>query len=105
MKLTKLGRALEWMHDRAKLLSRLMLVVMAVLVIANFIFPAGYDRFFWESIPGAGAIYGLVSCVVIIAVSKFLGDKFLYRPEDYYDNENKPNVLTGDPLKREAGDE
>ena len=46
MKLSKLGRVLEWMHDHAKLLSRIMLVVMALLVIANFIFPAGYDRFF-----------------------------------------------------------
>jgi len=105
MKLSKLGRALEWMHDHSTLLSRLMLVVMALLVIANFIFPAGYDRFFWESTPGAGAVYGLFSCVVIIAVSKFLGDKFLYRPDDYYDNENQPNELIGDPVKRETGDE
>ncbi len=105
MKLSKLGRALEWMHDHSKLLSRMMLAAMALLVIANFIFPAGYDRFFWESWPGAGAAYGLFSCFVIVVVSKFLGYKFLYRPENYYDNESKPNELTGDPAKRESGDE
>lgn len=105
MKLSKLGRVLEWMHDHAKWLSRLMLVIMALLVIANFVFPAGYDRFFWESLPGAGAVYGLFSCVVIVVVSKFLGYKFLYRPENYYDNESEPNELTGDSVKRETGDE
>jgi len=46
MKLSKLGRALEWMHDHSKLFSGVMLVAMALLVIANFVFPAGYDRFF-----------------------------------------------------------
>jgi len=82
-----------------------MLVIMALLVIANFVFPAGYDRFFWESLPGAGAVYGLFSCVVIVVVSKFLGYKFLYRSEDYYDNESRPNELTGDPVQREVDDE
>jgi|AntAceMinimDraft_13_1070369.scaffolds.fasta_scaffold23746_2 Na+(H+)/acetate symporter ActP len=105
MKLSKLGRALEWMHDHSKLFSGVMLVAMALLVIANFVFPAGYDRFFWESLPGAGAIYGLFSCFVIVVVSKFLGYKFLYRPEDYYDNESRSNELTGDPVQREANDE
>lgn len=101
MKINKLGRTLEWMVNHSKLMSGIMLVIMVALVIANFIFPAGYDRFFWESLPGAGAVYGLFSCVVIVVVSKFLGYKFLYRPEDYYDNENKANELTGDPAKRE----
>lgn len=101
MKINRLGRLLEWMVGNAKLMSRIMLGIMAALVIGNFIFPAGYDRFFWESLPGAGAVYGLFSCVVIVVVSKFLGYKFLYRPEDYYDNESKGNPLIGDPAQRE----
>jgi len=105
MKINKLGRTLEWMVDHSKLMSRIMLAIMAALVIANFIFPAGYDRFFWESLPGAGAVYGLFSCFVIVVVSKFLGYKFLYRPEDYYDNENKGDELIGEPAKRENSDD
>ena len=104
MKVNKLGRILQWMVEHSKLMSRVMLTIMALLVAGNFIFPSGYDRFFWESLPGAGAVYGLFSCVVIVVVSKFLGYKFLYRPEDYYDNENKPNSLIGDPAKREGDD-
>jgi hypothetical protein len=100
-----LARFLQSMVDHAKLLSRVMLVIMALLVLANFIYPAGYDRFFWESLPGAGAVYGFVSCVVLIVVAKVLGYKLLYKPEDYYDNEIKDNKLIGNPKHREAPDE
>lgn len=101
----QLASLLEWMVSHGKLLKRAMLVIMALLVIANFIFPAGYDRFFWESLPGAGAVYGLISCVILIGVAKFLGYKFLFRPEDYYDNEIKDNQLIGNPKHREANDD
>jgi hypothetical protein len=36
-------------------------------------------------------------------VSKFLGYKLLYRPENYFDEEKKGNALIGDPASREAG--
>lgn len=101
-KLTPLGRLLESMVNRSKLLSRIMLGVMAALVIADILIPSGYDRFFWESLSGAGAFYGLFACVVIVVVSKFLGYKMLYRREDYFDNESLPNDLIGDPKAREA---
>jgi len=101
----QLSRLLQSMVNHGRLIKRIMLAIMALLVIANFIFPAGYDRFFWESLPGAGAVYGLVSCIILVAVAKFLGYKLLYRPEDYYDNETKPNELIGDPHKREVSDD
>ncbi len=105
MNVNKLGKLLEWMVENSRLLSRIMLLIMAGLVITNFIFPVGYDRFFWESLPAAGAIYGLFSCVLIVVISKFLGYKFLYRPEDYYDNESRPNELIGNPADRENRDD
>jgi|GEM_PF-670731 len=105
MNVNKLAQLLEWMVRNSKLLSRVMLVIMGILVIANFMYSSDHhDRFFWESLPAAGAIYGLFSCVVIVVVSKFLGYSFLYRPEDYYDNESKPNELIGNPENRENRD-
>lgn len=92
-----LSQILEFLVSRSRVLSRIMLGLMAALVIADIAIPSGYDRFFWESLSGAGAIYGLFSCVVIVVVSKFLGYKFLYRKEDYFDNEVRPNELIGDP--------
>jgi hypothetical protein len=43
-------------------------------------------HFWFEDLPAWGSIYGLVSCVAIIVVSKLLGRLWLLRPEDYYDS-------------------
>ena len=99
--MTPFGRFLEAMVNRSKLLSRVMLGIMAALVIADILIPSGYDRFFWESLSGAGAVYGIFSCWLIVVVSKFLGSKFLHRKEDYFYNEAKPNNLICDPATRE----
>lgn len=80
------GKILQYLVERSRLLSWIMLAIMAGLVVADFLVPSHYDRFFWESIPGFGAVYGFVACVVIIIVSKALGYLLLYRPEDYYDD-------------------
>jgi hypothetical protein len=101
--MTPFGRFLEAVVSRSKLLSKVMLGIMAALVFADILIPSGYDRFFWESLSGAGAFYGIFSCWLIVVVSKFLGYKFLYRKEDYFDNESKPNSLIGDPAAREKG--
>jgi len=103
MEVTRLGRFLEGLVKRSRLLSKVMLVIMAALVIADIAIPTGYDRFFWERLGGAGALYGLFACFVIVVVSKFLGYKLLYRPEDYFNNERQGNKLIGDPQAREAG--
>jgi len=38
----------------------------------------------WEAIPGFYAWYGALGCVVIVGVSKWLGSRFLQKPEDWY---------------------
>jgi hypothetical protein len=43
-------------------------------------------HFAFEDWPAFGSIYGLVSCVAIILVSKLLGKLWLMRPDDYYDS-------------------
>lgn len=80
------GKFLESLVRRRRLLTWIMLAIMALLVVADLAVPSHYDRFFWESIGGFGAVYGFVSCVLIIVVSKWLGYAFLYKPEDYYDD-------------------
>jgi hypothetical protein len=94
-----MGRFLEYLVAHARLLSWLMLALMAALVVADLLIPAAYQRFPWDRIGGFGALYGFVSCVLIIVVSKALGTLLLYRPEDYYDDE-----LEGNPLIDEVPD-
>ena len=64
---------------------------MAVILLAELLLPllfhSDHARHFWfDKIPAWGSLYGLVSCVAIIVVSKFLGDVWLMRAEDYYDS-------------------
>lgn len=47
----------------------------------------GHGEFPWSSIPGFFALFGFISCVLIIAVSKLLGHYWLQRKENYYDRD------------------
>lgn len=83
----KLARILEWMVARGRILSLVTLTIMGLLVIADVATEPSYQRYPWDGLGGFAAVYGFVSCVVIIVVSKALGYAFLYRPDDYYDDE------------------
>ncbi len=82
----KIGQFLEFLVGRARTLKWIMFVILATLVILDVVIPAKYERFPWDGIGGFGAVYGFVSCVLIIVVSKALGYALLYRREDYYDD-------------------
>ena len=72
------------------LLFRILYASLALSVLADVIF-----RFFAHSaqehaallqeIPGFCAFYGFIACILIIFVSKWLGQHFLQRDEGYYD--------------------
>jgi hypothetical protein len=53
---------------------------------APFLFYADHAHFPFEDLPAWGSLYGFISCVVIIVVSKVLGKLWLSRPENYYDS-------------------
>ena len=82
----KIGKFLEFLVSKTKTLRWIMFGILACLVILDIVIPAKYERFPWDGIGGFGAVYGFVSCVLIIVVSKALGYALLYRPEDYYDD-------------------
>jgi hypothetical protein len=77
--------------------NRRALAVTAVL----FALGVGVDAIVgYSPFPGYGAAIGLVGCVVIIVVSKWIGATFLERPEDYYPDDIPPDVQPdqlGDP--------
>ncbi len=84
-----LGRWLERLVARGRLLSLITLVVMALLVLADIIIPPAYVRFPWDGLGGFAAVLGFVGCVFFIAVAKGLGHLLLYRPEDYYGEQHE----------------
>jgi hypothetical protein len=63
---------------------------LAILALAEIVLPrifgAGEPHFAFENFPAWGSLYGFVSCVAIVVVSKLVGKLWLTRPEDYYDS-------------------
>jgi hypothetical protein len=71
-------------------LKRCFYAGLAVIALAEValprIFPGGESHFPFEGFPAWGSLYGLISCVAIILVSKLIGKLWLMRREDYYDH-------------------
>ena len=65
-------------------------VILALVALAEIVLPlvfhGGHPHFSFESWPAFGSLYGLVSCIVIILVSKVIGKVWLVRHEDHYDS-------------------
>jgi hypothetical protein len=65
-------------------------ISLAVIALAEILVPRilhlEHAHFGFEDLPAWGCGYGLVSCILIIKVSKLLGKLWLMRPEDYYDH-------------------
>lgn len=66
-----------------RLLWGITLAVLAALVIGDF-FVEHHPEFGVDGWPGFSALYGFVTCVLMVVGAKALG-MFLKRPDDYYD--------------------
>ncbi len=81
-------RIVDFFGDKkyAKSRRRAFYLVLALIVIADFLVTREHGEYFWERLPGWSALYGLGSCVALIVVSKFLGHQGgLMQREDYYE--------------------
>jgi uncharacterized membrane protein len=74
---------------RFKRIKRWFYVGLAVVALAEIVLPlvfhGGESHFSFEDFPAWGSLYGFISCVAIIVVSKLIGKLWLMRREDYYD--------------------
>jgi hypothetical protein len=71
-------------------LKRGFYIVLGMIALAEIVLPMIFHgeehHFTFEGIPAWGSLYGFISCVAIILVSKLIGKVFLMRREDYYDD-------------------
>jgi len=69
---------------------RVFYIGLALIALAEIILPlifrGEHSHFSFENFPAWGSVYGLLSCVAIIVVSKLIGKLWLMRREDYYDD-------------------
>lgn len=70
----------------AKKRNMLGYIALVVVFASDFFVHRAHAIYIWDKIPGWGAFYGFVSCVLIIIVSKFLGHHGIMKEEDYYDD-------------------
>ena len=59
--------------------------LLVLLILVDFIIPRHEIHFFGDKIPGFWSLFGLISCALIIVVSKWIGQLWLMQDEDYYD--------------------
>jgi len=77
---------IDYLRDRLKLVIRLCYGVLALLVLYDaLILDKSYAHTAAEKLPGFWSIFGFVSCVLIIIVSKWYGHLGIMAREDYYD--------------------
>jgi hypothetical protein len=74
----RVARVKRWFY------AGLAFVALAEIVLPH-IFHGRESHFSFEDFPAWGTLYGFVSCVVIIVVSKLIGKLWIMRREDYYD--------------------
>ena len=62
-------------------------VVLFLSIVIDFLVQngQGHDDFPWSHIIGFFALFGFISSVAIIVISKLLGHYWLQRKENYYD--------------------
>ncbi len=71
-------------------IKRIFYIVLGAIAIAEIVLPHIFEseehHFAFEGFPAFGSLYGLISCVAIIVVSKLIGKAWLMRRENYYDS-------------------
>jgi peptidoglycan/LPS O-acetylase OafA/YrhL len=77
---------IQFLRNRLKRVIQLCCVILALLVVFDALWlDKEKAHTAVENLPGFWALFGLVSCVVIIFVSKWFGKLGITRQEDYYD--------------------
>ena len=66
----------------------IILIALILSVLVDLLFYSGHGDFDWSNILGFFALFGLIGCVAIILISKWIGHHWLQRKEDYYDRNN-----------------
>ena len=71
-------------------IKRWFYVGLGVVALSEIILPqlfhGGESHFAFEDFPAWGSLYGFISCVAIIVVSKIIGKLWLMRRENFYDS-------------------
>ena len=70
-------------------MKRLLIIISVSLVpfiLLDIFRHDAHGDFFWSGVPAFFSLFGLIGCLIIILVSKWLGHYWLQRREGYYED-------------------
>jgi hypothetical protein len=70
---------------KTKAVKRIAYGVLGLLVVVDFIIPRHEIHFFVDKVRGFWSLFGLLACILIIVLSKWIGHHGIMKDEDYYD--------------------
>jgi hypothetical protein len=70
----------EFTRDRVAAI--LAAVLLALVLLEATLIPHYQPKFPWHHVPGYSAAIGLVGCLVVVLASKWVGSRFLQRPDN-----------------------
>ncbi len=79
-------RCIAWLRGHYRAVRAAFFCLLGLLILADLLVPRHHVYFLGDEIPGFWAVFGLLACLLIILVSKWLGQVWLFRPEDYYED-------------------
>lgn len=71
--------------SRVRNFLRLFYLLCVILLVSDVFVPKEYLHFSWEESFGFYAVFGFVSCVVLVLIANYVLRPIVMRGEDYYD--------------------
>ncbi len=81
-----MARLFEYLLQHQGVLKRLFFAILILVPLTNFGVERPETHFFGDTLPVFWSLFGLVVCLVMIVVCKWLAHVWLERDEGYYDS-------------------
>ena len=82
-----IGRMVSFLHARSGGLKKCFWAVLVLIALGDFFVPRHETHFAGDRIPMFWTVFGLLGCLAMTAVCKFVLGLLLKRDEDYYEGE------------------
>ena len=69
---------------RRKAVKKIAYVALILIIVTDFFIPRHEIHFIVDQIPGFWSLFGLVACILIILISKWIGHLGIMQDENYY---------------------
>ncbi len=80
-------RLIDFIMKRHKQATAVLVVVMAGILLWSLTVDTSHAHTWVEkNIPGFWALFGIVSCIILIFVARWFSGAGIAKEEDYYDN-------------------